>query len=181
MRPLPLGLLTIALVVLPIAGLEAQQAAPLGGQTLGLDAPKVLDAPAGKPLSGDELELRTQEVASLMRCPVCQGLSIADSPVDSAVAMKGEVRDLLALGYSEEQILTYFENSYGEFIRLAPKPKGFNLVVWITPVLAILAGLALVVLRLRRGPEPVVATEGDPAPDAELDGYLDRVRQEAKR
>lgn len=169
-----LPLLIVLTLALPIAALEAQQPG------LGLDAPKVLEAPAGEPLSGEALDSRTDEIASLMRCPVCQGLSIADSPVDTAVAMKKEVRGLVALGYSEDQILTYFESSYGEFIRLAPKPTGFNLVVWIAPVLATLAGLALVLMRLRRGTKPATAKASD-SENPELDSYLERVREEAKR
>jgi len=181
MRHLPLSLCALTLALLPIAGLEVPASGQQPGGDLGLDAPKVLEAPAGKPLTGEELETRTNEVASLMRCPVCQGLSVADSPIDLAVAMKDEVEGLLALGYSEEQILNYFESSYGEFIRLAPKPKGFNLVVWIAPVLAILAGFTLVMLRLRRGTAPVAPVAEAAGDDPELDDYLERVREEAKR
>lgn len=185
MRHLPKGLAILALALVPIAGLEAPASGQEPGQAssrdLGLDAPKVLEAPAGKPLTGEELETRTNEVASLMRCPVCQGLSIADSPIDLAVAMKDEVHGLLALGYSEEQILNYFESSYGEFIRLAPKPTGFNLVVWIAPVLAILAGLTLVIVRIRRGSATTAAVAESTGDDPELNDYLERVRQEAKR
>jgi cytochrome c-type biogenesis protein CcmH len=178
-----IAVLVAALVLLPLSGLLAQPQ----GEGLGLDAPKVLEAPAGKPLSGEELDQRTEEVSSLMRCPVCQGLSVADSPTDSAIAMKQEVRDLLALGYSEEQILVYFESSYGEFIRLAPKPEGFNLVVWIAPVLALLGGGGLIVAYLRRRGAPVEAAAEEESPseeeadaDPELAAYLERVRDEAK-
>lgn len=144
---------------------------------LGLDSPKLAEAPAGPPVQGEELERRTQEVASLMRCPVCQGLSIADSPVDQALAMKGEVRKMIAAGYSSEQVLDYFERSYGEFIRLSPKPTGFNLFVWVVPILAILAGALLVVIRVRAARPPAPVSEratGDP----ELERYLERVRRE---
>ena len=145
---------------------------------LGLDAPKVAEAPAGDPLDGDELDRRTEEVASLMRCPVCQGLSVADSPTDSALAMKGEVREMLAAGYSEEQVLSYFERSYGEFIRLAPKAKGFNLLVWLAPVLGIVAGVLLVVARVRSARRTRPADDARPEVDPDLAPYLERVRRE---
>ena len=144
---------------------------------LGLDAPKVLEEPAGPPLSGVELERRTEEVAALMRCPVCQGLSVADSPTDSALAMKAEVRDMVAAGYSEEQILSYFERSYGEFIRLAPKAKGFNLLVWLAPILAVLAGAALVWVKMRSA-RPAAPRSERATVDPELEPYLERVRRE---
>jgi cytochrome c-type biogenesis protein CcmH len=103
-----------------------------------------IGAPDGSPLSGAALESLTEEVASLMRCPVCQGLSVNDSPTPLASAMKNEVRDLLADGYSRDQVLEYFEQSYGEFIRLAPHARGFNLTVWLAPLALLLVGVALI-------------------------------------
>ena len=146
---------------------------------LGLDAPKLTEPPVGPPLEGEELDRRTEEVASLMRCPVCQGLSVADSPTDSALAMKAEARALVAAGYSEEQVLGYFERSYGEFIRLAPKAEGFNLLVWLAPVLGVVAGALLVMARIRsaRSRRPA-ADAGEEEVDPELLPYLERVRRE---
>ncbi len=137
-----------------------------------------LGAPAGPPLAGAELESLTEELASLMRCPVCQGLSVADSPTPLAAAMKNEVRELLAAGYSRAQVLDYFEQSYGEFIRLAPRARGFNLTVWLAPAVLLLAGLVLILRRRRAagGAEPAAA-----APDPDLQEYLERVRQEVGR
>ena len=130
--------------------------------------------PAGAPLIGAALEASTEELASVMRCPVCQVLSVADSPTNSAIAMKREVREFLAAGYSPEQILDYFERSYGEFIRLEPKPTGFNWAVWLTPIAALLAGVALLVWRMRRQrSSPQQSAEA-----SELAAYLERVRQE---
>ncbi|MFL5389578.1 MAG: cytochrome c-type biogenesis protein CcmH, partial [Myxococcales bacterium] len=80
--------------------------------------------PAGTPLAGSQLDARTEEVAGLLRCPVCQGLSVADSPATMARNMKLEVRDKLAAGYDQEQILADFERSYGEFVRLRPPLRG---------------------------------------------------------
>ncbi len=143
---------------------------------LGLDAPRLSEPPAGAPVEGAALERRTEEVASLMRCPVCQGLSVADSPTDSALAMKREVREMVAAGYSEEQILGYFERSYGEFIRLAPKATGFNLLVWIAPVLGVLVGALLIAARIRSTRS--AGGEARAKIDPELEPYLERVRRE---
>lgn len=167
--------LPIVVVALFATAATAQEAE----RALGLDAPRVTEAPAGQPLTGAALEEKTEEVASTVRCPVCQGLSVADSPTDSAQAIKRELRDLLAEGYSEDQVLGYLERSYGEFIRLAPKPEGFNLVVWFAPVLGVLAGLMLVARRMRRAGagEAEAATD---SVDAELDPYLEQVRRETR-
>lgn len=132
-------------------------------------------APQGEALSGERLETATEELASGMRCPVCQGLSIADSPTLLAQAMKQEVHDMLAYGYTRQQVLSYFESSYGEFILLAPKVTGFNLFVWVAPVAVLAIGGLLVLGRLRRGQHRPQAVEPD------LEPYLAQVRREVGR
>ena len=114
------------------------------------DAAQIVGAPRGVALQGTALDRRTMEIASLLRCPVCQGMSVADSPSTVALDMKAQVRELLARGYSEEQILSYFERSYGEFVRLKPKFSGVNALVWVLPLLALLIGVVLVSLKLRK-------------------------------
>lgn len=123
------------------------------------DAARIVGAPSGPRLSGAPLERRTQEVAALLRCPVCQGLSVADSPSTLAQQMKAQVKDLLAQGYSEDQILSYYEASYGEFVRLKPPLRGVNWLVWLSPAVALVAGGAFVyrVIRSRRGSAAVMA------------------------
>ncbi|MBP7587005.1 MAG: cytochrome c-type biogenesis protein CcmH [Thermoanaerobaculia bacterium] len=111
-------------------------------------------APLGPPLSGAALERATEEVSSLMRCPVCQGLSVADSPASSAVDLKAEVRRQIALGYTKDQVIASFERSYGEFIRLEPKAEGFNWLVWLAPMLALGAGALVIFFRLRPAGRP---------------------------
>jgi cytochrome c-type biogenesis protein CcmH len=130
-----------------------------------------LPAPEAAPRSGAEAEALTEAISSKLRCPVCQGLSVADSPSESALNMKAEVRELVEKGYSADQILAYFEGTYGEFVRLEPKARGLNLLVWLLPVAAVLVGLALVLRTGRRG-----ATS--PAPDDELERYREQVRRE---
>ena len=159
-------------LALPVAA-AAQEPAP-GGQT-GFEAAEaaaqedprdVVGAPRGRALSGPALDVRTEEVGALLRCPVCQGLSIADSPATMAGKMKARVRELLAAGYDEEQILAYFERSYGEFVRLEPARRGINWLVWLAPPLALLGGLVLVRRTMRRASAPAPPAEGIPARDA---------------
>lgn len=110
----------------------------------------IAEAPQGTPLQGAELDRRTQAIASEIRCPVCQGLSIADSPSEMAVNMKAEVRDLVARGYTQEQINRHFERSYGQFVLLRPKFRGVNTLVWILPIAALAGGAFVVFLTLRK-------------------------------
>ncbi len=135
----------------------------------------LLDAPRATPLQGPALEQRTQEVASGLRCPVCQGLSIADSPSEMAVNMKAEVRSMLAKGYTREQIETYFVRSYGEFVLLEPKFQGVNALVWIRPIAALLLGAFAVRRVLRK----LTAAPSQPRVSAD-DPDLARVRELVK-
>ena len=141
----PVTLVALGLALVSVAA--AQEAAP---KAAALDPAFVVGAPKGKPLDGKALDTRTEEVGELLRCPVCQGLSVAASPSSMAANMKAEVRSLLAAGYTEEQVLAYFERSYGEFVRLRPTLRGVNWVVWLGPVAALLAGGGTVFLALRR-------------------------------
>jgi cytochrome c-type biogenesis protein CcmH len=138
------------------------------------DAAQFVGQPQGMPVTGAQLELRTQEVGGLLRCPVCQGMSVADSPAEMAVNMKGQVRELLQRGYTEEQILRYFELSYGQFVLLRPKFEGMNRMVWLLPVIALILGAIIVFLKLRKLEAAPQTTNQQPAtPD---DPYLARVR-----
>ena len=124
---------------------------------LAAGAPDPMGQPAGAPLGGPQLDTRTDEVSALLRCPVCQGLSVADSPATMARNMKLEVREKLAQGYDQEQILAHFERSYGEFVRLRPPLRGANWVVWLGPAAFLVAGGAVVAFALRNSRRPTVA------------------------
>ncbi|MGH7696487.1 MAG: cytochrome c-type biogenesis protein [Gemmatimonadaceae bacterium] len=100
------------------------------------------------------LEQRTSAVASQLRCPVCQGLSIQDSPSELAQQMRSVVRDQLAAGRTPEEIKRYFTEKYGEWILLEPEPHGFNVLVYILPVVAVIAGAAVVIVAVRRWSSP---------------------------
>lgn len=151
------------------------------------DAEQFVGKPKGTPLTGDELTRKTQDIAAALRCPVCQGLAIADSPSEMATNMKGQVRELLARGYTQDQIFSYFERSYGQFVLLRPKFQGVNTLVWVLPVLALALGVIIVFSKIRsleKAPEPKTATAdaGTAAAAAtpEEDPYLARVRKLVK-
>lgn len=143
--------------------------------------------PQGTPLTGPALAQKTHEVSFLLRCPTCQGSSVADSPSATALNMRQEVEDLLAAGYTQEQILAYFEAAYGQFVLLQPKAEGLNLLVWIGPGLLLLLGAGILVVYLRRRPEEALEA---PAParalpasrttlpdDEELAAWVRKVRE----
>jgi cytochrome c-type biogenesis protein CcmH len=120
------------------------------------------------------------EIASQLRCVVCQNLSVADSPSDMAQQMRAIVRERLAMGENREQVMRYFVDRYGEWILLAPERRGFNLLVWLFPVVAVVAGLsiaAVMITRWRRQAEiarPRTATPVDASSRARIQRELEQ-------
>lgn len=95
------------------------------------------------------LDQRVQAVASQIKCPVCQGESIADSPSDLARQMRSQVRQQLQEGKSEQEVLNYFRDHYGEDIIWSPQSQGFALLSWLVPLILVLGGCGLIYLTLR--------------------------------
>ncbi|MBW3563359.1 MAG: cytochrome c-type biogenesis protein CcmH [Acidobacteria bacterium] len=135
---------------------------------------EVIGDPASAPQTGESAEQIIEETSAVVRCPVCQGLSIADSPSQMAVEMRGVVREMVHAGYSKEQILQYFATSYGEFVLLDPPRRGVNWIVWIAPLIILLAGAAILMRAIRRRAEPPAEAATEPA--GETDPLLLRAR-----
>jgi cytochrome c-type biogenesis protein CcmH len=107
------------------------------------------------------LEARTTRLAAQLRCPVCQGLSIQDSPSELSQQMRTLVKEQIATGKTDEEVKAYFIARYGEWILLKPKPTGFNILVYLLPALALIGG-GLVIVRVVKKwtavPEPPAAS-----------------------
>lgn len=103
---------------------------------------------AQRPDSVFEADVRT--VASELRCPVCQGESIQDSPAALAQEMRTIVREQLAAGRTPDEVKAYFVEKYGEWILLRPKARGWNMLVYALPIAALLIGMAVVARATRR-------------------------------
>ena len=95
-------------------------------------------------------EAKVRDVASSLRCPVCQNNSIEESPSLLAQNMKREVRQRLAAGESPDGVRRYFISRYGEWVLMKPRAKGINLSVWLLPVVALLGGAVVVWRAVRR-------------------------------
>ncbi|OGQ05814.1 MAG: hypothetical protein A3F82_06255 [Deltaproteobacteria bacterium RIFCSPLOWO2_12_FULL_44_12] len=94
------------------------------------------------------LNQEARQIADQLRCPVCRGIPISESPAELAQDMMKVIREKLGKGESEEQILKYFEDRYGEWILLSPKPQGFNLLVWVLPVVLLIGGGGFLALKI---------------------------------
>ena len=89
------------------------------------------------------LDDRARAVALQLRCPVCQGESVADSPSDIAKAMRGDIRSRLARGQSPNQIKAFYVSRYGSWILLSPPSSGVGGLAWLAPPLLVVGGVGL--------------------------------------
>ncbi len=121
-----------------------------------------------------EFEERVRALAAELRCVVCQNLSVADSPSEMAQQMREIVREQLQQGKSPEEIKAYFVSKYGEWVLLAPSKRGFSLFLWVLPFVAVVGGVLLVILVIRRW----VKTETESQPKAVDPALVARVQNE---
>lgn len=105
----------------------------------------------------NSLDQKAREIAATLRCPVCQNLSVADSPSPLATQMRAIIQQKVQAGESRDAITRYFVERYGEEILLQPPFAGFSLLVW----LGAFAGVAVIALVV--GARVRSALSGNPA------------------
>jgi cytochrome c-type biogenesis protein CcmH len=113
-----------------------------------------------------ELDRQTRAVASQLRCVVCQGLSVDDSPSQLAQEMRALVREQLEAGMTPAEVKQFFVEKYGEWVLLEPRASGFNLVVYVLPVLMLIGGAAFVFMTARSMVRPTGARAAGDAAEA---------------
>ena len=116
------------------------------------------------------LERRTRAVAAQLRCPVCPGLSLADSPSELALEMKDVVREQLRAGRTPDEVKRYFVSKYGEWILLEPPRRGVNWLAYLLPGLAVVGGLGVIWVMLGRWTGGALPAGGAAQSDDDLPG-----------
>ena len=96
------------------------------------------------------LEARMMRIANELRCLVCQNQTIADSHADLAVDLREEVRVMLRKGESDEQVLKYMTDRYGDFVLYRPPVKATTWLLWFGPGVLMVAGLIGLIVLLRK-------------------------------
>ena|SRR5512134_705669 len=96
------------------------------------------------------LEARMQKIAVELRCLVCQNQTIADSPAGLSDDLRREIREQLQRGATDEQVVQYMTDRYGDFIRYRPPVKGSTVALWVGPLVLLVGGVAVLVFALRR-------------------------------
>jgi cytochrome c-type biogenesis protein CcmH len=96
------------------------------------------------------LEKRMLALAAELRCLVCQNQTIADSSAPLAEDLRRQVREMLARGESDKQIIDFMTQRYGDFVLYRPPLKGTTAALWFGPFVLLVGGLAVFIVVLRR-------------------------------
>lgn len=129
------------------------------------------------------LEERAQSIDKQLICLQCPGETIDQSQVELADQMRAVVRARLEDGWTRDEILEYFVDSYGEAVLAAPPKEGFSLLAWVVPPVGLVGAVVLLLLVVRsmrvRGDQEQEGVETGPMgeylemADAELEGVTD--------
>jgi cytochrome c-type biogenesis protein CcmH len=101
-------------------------------------------------LSDANLEARARALSRELRCMVCQNQSIDDSDAPLAKDLRILVRERLTKGDSDQQVIDFLVSRYGEFVLLKPTFEWHTAILWLTPLIVLLAGAITVVAAIRR-------------------------------
>lgn len=107
-------------------------------------------------LSDPALEARAREISKELRCLVCRNENIDNSEAGVARDLRLLVRERLQAGDSDEEVIAYIVDRYGEYVLLRPRFGGGNALLWLSGPLALLIGAGVVwgYLRSRRRASP---------------------------
>ncbi|RZI42142.1 cytochrome c-type biogenesis protein CcmH [Herbaspirillum sp. HC18] len=124
-------------------------------------AAQAKDAPPAA--ANPELEKRMLALTEELRCLVCQNQTLADSHAELAIDLKNQVREKLASGMSDKDVINYMVERYGDFVLYRPPVKGTTWLLWFGPFLLLGVGIAVLLVKLARR-----RSAEDTVPDTEL-------------
>jgi cytochrome c-type biogenesis protein CcmH len=93
---------------------------------------------------------RAHDLETQLKCPECQGLSVADSQAPTSRAIRADIKRRIRAGQSDDEIRQAYVDDYGESILLTPQDSGVSLIVWILPIVVLALGATGIVFALRR-------------------------------
>jgi cytochrome c-type biogenesis protein CcmH len=126
---------------------------------------------------------RINNIAKELNCPTCTGINLSDCRTLTCEQWREQIGELVGQGYSDQEVLNYFSTRYGDQVLQEPPQRGFTLLVWILPVVALVGGgiwLVITLRKWRQEPEPVAAstTPDVPATPQTDDDYLSQVERD---
>ncbi len=134
-----------------------------------------------RPLADAALESRALVLHDMLRCMVCQGQAISDSNAALAQDMRAVVRQRIAEGESDEEVLRFLTDRYGDYILLNPPIKPATYALWFGPAAAFALGVGLVWHTLRRRRRASGSAAGAPGDGENADGVKPLTAEERRR
>jgi cytochrome c-type biogenesis protein CcmH len=134
-------ILVVLLLAMPLLSVHAKEAPPVAGDPV--------------------LEQRVQELTEQLRCLVCQNQTIADSHADLAIDLKNQVREKMAQGMSDKDILAYMVDRYGDFVLYRPPVKSTTWLLWFGPFLFLIVGIAALMIKLKKRTSSATLSEAE--------------------
>jgi len=140
--------------------------------------PALAQEPAG---TAEPTMDQVNQVARNLNCPTCKGLNLEDCRTQTCTQWRSQIKDLLAQGYTEQEVLDWFIARFGVEVLQEPPRQGNGLFAWLLPLLGFVAGVGWLAFLLRKWsahktPEPA-ATAPEDAIDVE---YLKKIEQDLK-
>ena len=132
-------------------------------------------------IRAQSIDEQTVTIAKQLKCPVCQNIPVAYSQSQLAEEMRAVISEKVAQGESEEAIVQYFVDRYGEDVLLEPRREGFSLLLWVTAIGVLVFGAAVVGIVLwnwhqsRPVPAAAAASSSSPTPSS---GRLEEIFEE---
>jgi cytochrome c-type biogenesis protein CcmH len=119
--------------------------------------PSLAAAEEARPLADNpQVEARLKTLAVELRCLVCQNQTLADSHAPLAEDLRREVREMIAKGMSDKEIIDFLVQRYGDFVLYRPPWKASTTLLWLGPFLLLIAGATGLVFALRRRQKKLV-------------------------
>ena len=113
---------------------------------LAQDGAQPTPQPGGTQVSDDQVNA----IAKQLFCPVCQNVPLDVCGTQACADWRAEIRSMLAQGKSEQEIKDYFSSRYGQRVLATPEARGLNLLVWVLPIVGVVAGVVVAAIALRR-------------------------------
>jgi cytochrome c-type biogenesis protein CcmH len=109
-----------------------------------------LSAQVAQPVEDPQYEHRMKALTQQLRCLVCQNETLAESQADLAQDLRREIRDQMKAGKSDQEILAFLTQRYGDFVLYNPRVKATTYLLWFGPFVLLLAGIAVLYRYVKR-------------------------------
>ena len=104
-----------------------------------------------------EYEERYEDILEELRCLVCQNQTVAESASDLANDLRVEVKEMLENGSSDQEILDFMSDRYGDFVLYRPPIKTHTLLLWLGPFLFLIGGIVIAIGMIRKRSKSIPA------------------------